>query len=138
MTVKGEPILYVKLNKALYSLLRSALLWYKKLRAELEKMGFMVNPYDPCVANREVNGSQMTVTWHINDLKISAKDKNKVTKFVLHTAKTYGPNTIVSRGETRLPRNGPGFLHQGGDEGLHDQVLEENNCRLPRRSEGDL
>ena len=39
-----EPILYVRVLKALYGLLRSALLFYKKLRGELEKMGFEVNP----------------------------------------------------------------------------------------------
>ena len=39
----GEPILYVRLLKALYGLLRSALLFYKKLRADLEDMGFEVN-----------------------------------------------------------------------------------------------
>ena len=34
----GEPILYVRLLKALYGLLRSALLFYKKLRSDLENM----------------------------------------------------------------------------------------------------
>ena len=62
VTAKGEPILYVKLNEMLYDLLKSALLWYKKLRAKLEEMGLSVNLYDPCIANRDVNGSQMTVT----------------------------------------------------------------------------
>ena len=51
-----EPVLYVKLLKALYGLLRSALLFYKKLRADLEHMVFTINPYDPCVANKMVNG----------------------------------------------------------------------------------
>ena len=37
---KGTPVLYVKLNKALYWLLRVALLIYRKLRKELEAMGF--------------------------------------------------------------------------------------------------
>ena len=36
----GEPILYVRLLKALYGLLRLALLFYKKLRGDLVKMGF--------------------------------------------------------------------------------------------------
>ena len=58
----GEPLLYVKLLKALYGLLRSALLFYKKLAGDLVNMGFEINPYDPCVANKDVNGSQMTVT----------------------------------------------------------------------------
>ena len=45
-------------------------------------MGFEVNPYDPCVANKLINGSQMTVTWHMDDLKISHKDEKEVTEFL--------------------------------------------------------
>ena len=71
----GEPILYVRLLKALSGLLRSALLFYKKLRSDLENMGFVINPYDPCVANKMANGSQMTVTWHVDDLKIPTRMK---------------------------------------------------------------
>ena len=99
-SAKGEPILYVKLNKALYGLLKSALLWYKKLRSELEEMGFVVNEYDPCVANCTVEGSQLTVTWHVDDLKVSHVNPNVVSKFILDMAKIYGPNITVSRGET--------------------------------------
>ena len=76
----GEPMLYVKLLKALYGLLRSALLFYKKLRGDLENMGFEINPYDPCVANMEINGFQMTVTWHVDNLKVSHKDPAAVTQ----------------------------------------------------------
>ena len=50
-SARGDPIIYVKLNKALYGLLKSALLWYKKLRSELEVMGFVVSKYNLCVAN---------------------------------------------------------------------------------------
>ena len=49
-------MLYVKLNKALYGLLQSVLLFYKKLVSKLEDMGFVLNHYNPCVANRMVNG----------------------------------------------------------------------------------
>ena len=72
--MKGKPLLYIKMYKALYGLLRSALLFYKKLVGDLQKYGFKVNPYDPCVANAMINGSQMTVTWHVDDLKVSHKD----------------------------------------------------------------
>ena len=61
---------------------------------ELEEYGFEVNPYDPCVANEIVNGSQMTVTWQVDDLKVSHKDYDEITKFLLF----WGSNTaIVSR-----------------------------------------
>ena len=51
-----------KLTKALYGLLRSVLLIYKKLRGELEEMRVKVSPYDPCAANKVINGSKMNVT----------------------------------------------------------------------------
>jgi hypothetical protein len=97
---KGQqPMLYVKLNKALYGLLRSALLFYKKLVGELEDMGFELNPYDPCVANRQVDGSQQTVTWHVDDLKVSHLDPAVNTQTILALAKIYGPGITVSRGK---------------------------------------
>jgi hypothetical protein len=37
----------------------------------LESIGFKINPYDPCVANRLINGTQHTVVWHVDDLKSS-------------------------------------------------------------------
>ena len=44
---------------------KSALLFYHKLRDDLEQEDFKVNPYDPCVANKHVNGSHMTIVWHV-------------------------------------------------------------------------
>ena len=55
------PVLYVKLKKALYRCLKSALLFYEKLRGDLEGIGFKINPYDPCDENAVVKGQQMTV-----------------------------------------------------------------------------
>ena len=49
---RGTKILYVKLRKALYGLMRASLLFYRKLRKEFEAWGFTINPYDPCVANK--------------------------------------------------------------------------------------
>jgi hypothetical protein len=59
---KGTPVLYVKLQKALYGLMRASLLFYRKLHKELKEYGFVVSMYDPCVANKEVgDGEQLTV-----------------------------------------------------------------------------
>ncbi len=46
---KENSVLYVQLYKSLYGLLRSALLFYKKFRKELEDYGFVMNPFDPWV-----------------------------------------------------------------------------------------
>ena len=90
-------MLYVRLSKALYGMLRTALLFYKRLRSDLENMGFEVNPYDPCVANKMVNGHQMTIYWHVDDLKVSHKDEGAVTALALKLASMYGEMTTISR-----------------------------------------
>jgi hypothetical protein len=46
-----DKVLYVKMLKAIYGMLQSSLLYYKKFRKDIESIGFEVNPYDPCVAN---------------------------------------------------------------------------------------
>ena len=92
-------MLYVKLTKALYGLLRSALLFYKKLRGDLEGLGFKINPYDPCVANKVINGEQLTIVWHVDDLKVSHKDENVVSAFCVKMSQLYGSGTKSSRGK---------------------------------------
>ena len=79
---KGQKVLHVKVHKVLYGMLKSALLFYQKMQSDLEEMGFEVNPYDPCVANKIVNGSQMTITWHIDDLKISHRNDWGIMKMI--------------------------------------------------------
>ena len=86
-TSKGESILYVKMQKDLYRLLRSSLLFYLKLQKDLEEFGFEINDYDPCVANKMVNGSQMTVVWHVDDLKVSHREGREITKLLLYLGK---------------------------------------------------
>jgi len=63
-TSKGVALLYVRMNKAMYGMLQSSLLFYRKLVGELIEYGFKLNPYDPCVANMEIEGFQLTFTWH--------------------------------------------------------------------------
>ena len=65
--------MYVRINKALYGMIKSALQFYLKFRSDVEAYGFKVNPYDPCVDNYDLNGHQTTVTWHFDDLKVSHK-----------------------------------------------------------------
>jgi hypothetical protein len=68
---KGCSVPYLWLQKTFYKMMKSALLFYRKLVSELCDMGFEINPYDPCITNKMVNGTQMTVRWHVDDLMIS-------------------------------------------------------------------
>ena len=55
-------VLYIKLQKALYGLMRASLLFYRKLRKDFKEYECLVNPYSPCVAIMTTKGGkQLTV-----------------------------------------------------------------------------
>jgi hypothetical protein len=49
---QGQNVLYLQLLKALYGCVQSALLWYDLFVSTLQELGFELNPYDLCVANK--------------------------------------------------------------------------------------
>jgi hypothetical protein len=59
----GKSIMYVQLKKALYGTLQAALLFWKKILKKLKQWGFVINPYDWCIANKMIHGKQYTVLW---------------------------------------------------------------------------
>jgi hypothetical protein len=85
----GKPILYVQLEKAVYGMMKSALLFYRKLVADLTSIGYTINPHDPCVANKEIIGKQMTICWHVDDLLLGHEDPQVVTDFLTWLAARY-------------------------------------------------
>ena len=95
----GRPILYVELYKSVYGLLRSALLFYRKFKRELTDYGFIMNPYDPCTGNMTTaSGDQMTVLWHVDDVKISCVDSFEITKLLSYLNKIYSGKIVAQRG----------------------------------------
>ena len=95
---KGKSMLYLRLQKALYGMMKSALLFYRKLVLELREMGFVINPYNPCVANTMINGTQMAIRWHVDDLMISHVSQDKIMKVVQGIKDIYGENLAETVG----------------------------------------
>lgn len=75
-------VMYVELLKALYGTVRAAQLFWKKLSAKLTEYGFEVNPYDSCVMNKMIDGTQCTVCWHVDDIKSSHKNPAIITDLI--------------------------------------------------------
>jgi len=74
-----KPVIYVKLNKALYGTLQAALLFWRELSDFIvQELGFTMNPFDECMANKTINGKQCTILWHVDNLKISHVDPSVV------------------------------------------------------------
>ena len=67
---KGQQVLIVECLNAVYGTMVAALLYYKKFVKSLVKEGFKLNPYDRCVANKIVNGKQLTICCYVNKCKI--------------------------------------------------------------------
>ena len=82
-----DRVLYLSLLKALYGCVQSALLWYDLFSKTLQEVGFRINPYDRCVANCDVGGSQCTIVWYVDDVKISHKRKTVVGDILKKTRK---------------------------------------------------
>ena len=79
---KGKPMLYVRLNKALYGMLQAALLFWRLLSDTLQEWGFKLNLYGKCVANKRINGKQCKIIWNVDNLKISHMEKKVVNDII--------------------------------------------------------
>ena len=87
----------MEMLKAVYGRLRAAHLFWQKLSKQLiDVWGFTPNKYDGCVVNKAINCHQMTVVWHLDDLKVSHVDVEEVDKFIMQMEETFGADDPLS------------------------------------------
>ena len=96
-----KKVIYLRLLKALYGCVKSALLWYKLFLGSLKKKGFKLNPYDACIANKVENGKQCTIAWYVNNNKISHVKPEIVTEVIAMIEEHFGKMT-VTRGKEHM------------------------------------
>ncbi len=77
-----QKILIVGCLNAVCGMMVAALLYYKKFVKSLTKKGFKLNPYDGCIANKTVNGKQITICFHVDDCKISHASTKVVDELI--------------------------------------------------------
>jgi hypothetical protein len=71
------------MKNALYgTMVASLLLYYRKFTKSLTQIGFEINPYDPCVANKIIEGKQMTICFHVDDCKLSHRKSKVMDKMI--------------------------------------------------------
>ena len=77
--------LLVQFQNEMYGTMVARLLYYRKFTKSLTDIGFKINPYDPCVANKIIDGQQMTICYHVDDFKLShrrIKVKDRMIKWL--------------------------------------------------------
>ena len=71
-------------------MLVASMLWYRKFKRDLEGIGFVFNPFDPCVANQIQEGSQRTIRYHVDDVISSRLHSSVNDEFAVWANKVYG------------------------------------------------
>ena len=85
-----KKFLYNRLVKAVYITLLGAIIFYNKLSKHLIDYGFDQNKYDTFTFNKMINGGQITVQFHIDNLKVSHKDETVLEDFLTDLRGKFG------------------------------------------------
>jgi hypothetical protein len=63
--------------------------FYRKFVKSLMDVGFIINPYDPCVANKIIGGKQMTICFHVDECKLSHRKKKVMDTMIEYLREDY-------------------------------------------------
>ena len=106
---KGNKQILVECLNALYGTMVAALLYYQKFTGTLKDKHFVMNPYDPCVWNKEINGKQCTICFHVDDCKISHKSSKVVDNIIEWLRQDYESIFEDGSGKMKISR---GKIHK--------------------------
>ena len=81
--------------KALYGSIKLALLWCELLTGELREMGFELNPYDKCVANKMIDGKQCTLAWWVDDNCLTHLFDKVLDKVIKRIERKFGKMAVT-------------------------------------------
>jgi hypothetical protein len=74
-----------------YGTLLGAILFYEKLTKQLIEWGYEPNCYDDrCTFNKMVNGNQVTIQFHVDDLKMSHTDQSVMDEILYDLNNKFG------------------------------------------------
>jgi hypothetical protein len=65
------------------------LIYYQKFFKSLTDIDFVINPHDPCVANKMIEGDQMTICCHVDDCKLSHRRTNVMDSMIEYLRQEY-------------------------------------------------
>ena len=93
----GEILVYATLSKALYGNLQASLLFWWKLTGKLKALGFEINPTDWCVSNKNIDGEQCTIIWHVGDPIISQVKDFNLDHVIYDIKKVFDQESLLTK-----------------------------------------
>jgi hypothetical protein len=86
---KGVKQFLVQCQNTLYGTMVVSLLYYRKFVKSLADIDFVINPYNPRVANKTIEGQQMTICFHVENCKLSHRNKKVVDSMIEYLCQEY-------------------------------------------------
>ena len=83
--------------------------------------GFIINPCDQGVSNKTINGQQMTVTWHMDNLKQSHKNPWQVAMLAKYLSNIYVARNKI-RASPQIHWHVHGSFYQRSGKSFHDTL----------------
>ena len=81
-----NSVLHLECANIIHDTLKAALLFHKSFKSDIKAMGFEINLHHCCTVNKIVNREQMTVVWHVDNVKAShMEDKVSERFLIIHT-----------------------------------------------------
>jgi protease II len=74
--------LLVQCENALYGTMDASLSYYRKFVKSLTDIEFVINPYDPCVANKTIEGEKMTICFYFDDWKLNHRNRKVMDRMI--------------------------------------------------------
>jgi len=68
----------MKIERALYGLIESAKLWYEEFTGFLKSLGFLPNPFDPCVLNLDYKDETYTSVLYLDDCFVDCYNQKQL------------------------------------------------------------
>ena len=81
---RGKMAMHLECTNVTHGTLKAALSFHGAFVKNTEAAGFELNPHDGCTANKIINGKQMTMPWHVDDVKASHEEMEVSEEFVDH------------------------------------------------------
>ena len=70
-------------------MIESALLWYEIYVSLRKDMGFQLNTYYMCVANKNINGKQCAIDWYVYDNNISYVEQDTIDNVIIKAEESF-------------------------------------------------
>ena len=80
----------MKIERALYGLIESAKLWYEEFTGFLKSLGFLPNPFDPCVLDLDYKGETYTLVLYLDDCFVDCYNQKQLNHVKQIITEKYG------------------------------------------------